>query len=567
MKSWRSRTYDELPALAVRREELRRTLRTTTIAWMYGIVWMSCTMGSHVPVFSKMLGFTNWHFGLMAAVPFIGTLAQLAASVQIERTGLRKYQFLFFGSAHRLLYIAVGLIPLVFWMMGWPLPSRFAVWAMLLILLASAVCNAISTPAWMTWMGDLIPKRVRGRYFANRALYSRPIQFIVAIALGVGLDLVTRQGPGIPDDVAGEQPVLLWVICAIFAVSGVFGLIDVLIFCRVREVLPTVKKPRPPAFRLDHLGPVPVGVAGKLSYGVRAAGSFLRQMLLEPLVRDRVFRHYVGYGATIQFAMTLPGYFFWRNGLENLGFSKLAMNVLFLVISPILGLIGAQAWGRLIDRWGRRPVLFLSTALVSLSAVPWFLAFREMTAPGWALDAANWVLSHVGGLFGRPDWFAFTPGMPVGAYLTVLLATLFGGIGWTGIMLAQNAVVLGFSDGHGRSKYVAASAVLIAIGGVLGGVAGGWVAWKLEYFAWNAHPLLVGPFAWNNWHVTFALSILFRFLSLLWLLRMPDPGSRHVRDLMRSIGDGVTTTVTGWLLFPLKVFGWGRPEEKGDKRR
>lgn len=563
MMSWRSRTYDELPALAVRREELRRSLRITTIAWLYGVVWMTCTMGSHVNLFARMLGFTNEQFGYLTAIPYIGNLGQLLASIQIERTGLKKYQFLFCGTAHRLLWCAVGLIPLVF-----VLPSSYAVWAMILILLASAFFNALSTPAWMTWMGDLIPKRVRGRYFANRALYCRPIQILVAIGLGVLLDLVTVHKEGVAPDVAADQPVLLWTICAIFVVAGVFGMIDILVFVRVREVLPTGQGPRPPAVRLDHLGPVPGDLPGKVGYAARATVSFVWQMLLEPLVRDRVFRHYVGYGTTLQFAMALPGFFFWRNGMENLGFSNLAMNVLFLVISPVLGLIGAQIWGRLIDRWGRRPVLFLATCLVTVSSLPWFFAYREMGAPAWVVEAGNWVYDLVAHTWmGRPAEPIFTAQTPANAYFCAILSTLMGGIGWTGIALAQTAVVLGFSDGRGRSKYVAASAVLSSVGGLLGGMAGGFVAHGLEYFAHNAHPLIVGPFAWNNWHATFALSMLFRFLSLLWLIHMPDPGSRHVRDLIRGLGDGLTTTAANWLLAPLRIFGWGRGEDARDRGR
>jgi hypothetical protein len=66
--------------------------------------------------------------------------------------------------------------------------------------------------------------------------------------------------------------------------------------------------------------------------------------------------------------------------------------------------------------------------------------------------------------------------------------------------------MLNFSDGPGRSKYVAASAVLIGIGGTLGGLAGGLVAQNLEFL--QSNPL--GPFLWNNWHATFVISLLAR---------------------------------------------------------
>ena len=48
--SWRSRTYDELPALSIRRMELRRALRIVTAGWMFGIVWGSIVGGDPIRI-------------------------------------------------------------------------------------------------------------------------------------------------------------------------------------------------------------------------------------------------------------------------------------------------------------------------------------------------------------------------------------------------------------------------------------------------------------------------------------------------------------------------------------
>ena len=102
--------------------------------------------------------------------------------------------------------------------------------------------------------------------------------------------------------------------------------------------------------------------------------------------------------------------------------------------------------------------------------------------------------------------------------------------------MSRSGIVLGFSDGRGRSKYVAAGAVFAAAGGILGGLTGGWLA---EYFVdlqYDRAPLRVGPFLWNNWHITFLLSALARALSFLWVVRMPDPGAKRFRDVVRHVG-------------------------------
>ncbi len=84
MKTWRERSYEDvLPALSVRRKDLRKSLRTVTVAWMYGVVWMSCVSGSHVNTFARKLGFDDFAFGLMTAIPFVATFGQLLATVLI----------------------------------------------------------------------------------------------------------------------------------------------------------------------------------------------------------------------------------------------------------------------------------------------------------------------------------------------------------------------------------------------------------------------------------------------------------------------------------------------------
>jgi MFS family permease len=555
MLSWKSKSYDELPALSVRGSALRQSLRIVTVAWMYGVVWMSCVSGDQMRALAKMMGFDDFFFGLMAAVPFIATFGQLNAAVVIERTGLRKYQFMDCSIVHRLLWLAVAMTPLLL-----PIPSGWAVGVMLVILAASSFLAAVATPAWMTWMGDLIPRRIRGRYFARRAQWTTIVQIVTVIAISIVLDLATV--PGKPETKEG-QPVLLYVICGIFAVGAVFGTIDILLFRRIREVMPSVAQAQPaPLVEIRTPPPDRKTPGSLLRYGWRSLASTVYQLLLDPL-KDRVFRHYVFYGATITFTMTVAGWFFWRYATEGLGFSKLGTNLLFMVVGPLAGSVTANWWGTLQDRWGRRPVLIIATVGTVVSLAPWFFTTRDTPYPAFLEDAVNWIAAKAGAMLGRGETTWIDRDTPLGAYLLGALGCVIGGASWTGVSLAQNGIVLGFADGQGRSKYVAASSVLISIGGVLGGLVGGTVAQGLHYY--QDHPMEVGPFLWNNWHATFALALVVRGLSLFWLVRMPDPGARSVRDLFRYWGENAYNTVTARLFYPLRIFGWGRGQKDQDR--
>ncbi len=297
------------------------------------------------------------------------------------------------------------------------------------------------------------------------------------------------------------------------------------------------------------------GVAVRLGYAGRYVVAVVKQALIDPL-KDKMFRRYVLVGATITFNFTVAGPFFWRQMLECLKFSQLGTELLFMVLGPIVSLLAVKVWGRLTDRWGRRPVLMLGSAFTVFSLVPYFLASPLTPSPQFVVDGVNWISRAPGGLFGHSGWEVLGPTAPVGAWLIISCSLVIGGCGWSGIILAQNSIILGFAGGHGRSKYVAASAVLISLGGILGGITGGLVAGSLHFL--QESPIVVGPFLWNNWHATFLLSIFARILTVIWVARMPDPGSRKVRDLMRHVSYNVYNNVATRLFYPLRVFGWGR---------
>jgi MFS family permease len=544
--SWRHWAYDrDLPALSVRRRELRTSLRRVTVAWMFGVVWATAASGAQFKTYARMLGFGDMAFGIMAAIPFAATFGQLIASVVIERTGLRKFQFLHCAAIHRLSWLVMAALPLL---LG--VPSDLAVTAALFVLGVSWFSEALSRPAWMTWMGDLIPRRIRGRYMARREQMATLVQVVVVVGIGILLDWAGTSGRA---ESAEAQPMLLWVICGIFGMAAVFGFIDIFVFRRVREVLPSVRtQPTPVAVDVYVAPRKNERLGGRVGYRLREVRNLVRSLLLEPLREEPVFRNYVGFGAMITFSVTVAAWYFWLLTTEFLNLSYLATNFLFLVVGPLAALAAAPLWGRLIDRWGRRPALILSTVGAIFSLVPWFFVRPDMTGPQFVADGINAAAGAVGGLVGAGGWQPLGPGAPVGAFLVVALGCAIGGATWTGLNNAQLSMVLGFADGRGRSRYVAASSVLISLGGVLGGLCGGLIT---QYAAGFKD---FGPFLWNRWHLTFAVAGVVRAASLFWLIGLPDTRAMPMRYVMRSLSVNVYNAVSTRLFAPARVFGWGR---------
>ena len=550
--TWKQKSYDAVPALSIRGPHLRRALRLVMLSWVFGAIWLACISGSQVRIFAGMLGFDDLAFGIMSAVPFVATFGQLVASLLIERTGLVKYQFMQFALVHRGLWLAVAAAGLLL-----PMPSSLAVVAVLAVLSVSWFTAALSGPPWLTWMGSLIPRRVRGRFFANRERLALGVISVTVLCVGLLMDIVyDPQGPA-------YQPTAMWAICAVFAVAALCGMADILIDRRVPEVLPA---PSPEAQRRNE------DPDAKLYNGQPAAGragvaglrQLLHDLLIEPL-SNRVFRSYVLFGATLAFSVTFSGWYIWLNAMDNLGFSSLATNSLFLVVGPLAGVCAARAWGRAVDRWGRRPVLILATIGSGLSIVPWLFVSRQTPAPDFALRGASWALSQLGQALGRQDWISPDAVLPVGAYLWSVLGCVIGGASWPGLSLAQTSIVLGFSEGTGRSRYIAASAVLISAGGAIGGFAGGWMTQSLTGLQHN--PLAFGPFIWTNWHLSFAVAIAARLLAVFWLHGMPDPGATLVRAVARQITANAYSNISTRMFYRLRVFGWRRSGRPTGRRK
>ena len=524
-KYLRRKSYYVLPALSVRRKELRKSLRTITTAVTFAFLWFSLVRGSHTVSFCNMLGFNDLAFGVMAAIPFSAALLQPITVIMIERTGLRKYQFILFGTIHRLMWIAVALAPLLM-----PLPSALAVWTMLLLIAGSSILAAFSNPAWWPWMGDMIPRRIRGRHIASRSRINKAVAMVAAICVGLLVDAVTRHGA---PETAADQPLLLWTTAAILALGGVFGTIDILLYLRIREVLPAVpedrnKRPAP----TDPLRPRG-GLSGKGLLALRSAATFVKARFFQPL-EDRAFRYFAAFAMTVYFAMASSQWFLMRNAMENLRFSKLGTNVLILVLGPLCAILTAKGWGRLIDRWGRRPVLILATAGAALAMAPMFLASPLTPNPQFLVGGINWLAEQAGELTGRAgvSWVSNTT--PIGAYLIMAGAFMLYGTSIGAVMMVQAAIQFGFSDGRDSSKFVAVSFVFIGMGGVLGGLVGGAVAQGLSFL--QESPIVIGPLLWNNWHAVFLLAMIAYIFGVFWVIFMPDPGSGSARGMVRMLG-------------------------------
>ncbi|HXE53958.1 MAG TPA: MFS transporter, partial [Tepidisphaeraceae bacterium] len=332
---------------------LRRAMGTVTLAWMFGSVWSATTTGEPLTLFAQKLGASNFQFGLLTALPFIASLMTVPGSLLIEATGDRKRLFLGSFYLQRSMWFVIALAPI--WVLGHlgRGAGSGALSVFLWLMFFMYASGSLGGPAWVSWMADLVPTRLNGKYFSRRRQWGNLTAVPAAIFVGWFLDHY------VPAD---DLSVLRW--CAIlFLCCAVFGLSDIHLF----QYVPSIPKPRQKPGRL-------------------------LAALNEPL-HDRQFIRYSAYVGLLTFAVNLLGQFATLYLLEQVGVGNMAVQMI-LVVAPMLGqLLVLGIWGRAADRMGKRPLLVLASIGLVPVGIAWCFVSRDRVWLAYLLSglgAALW---------------------------------------------------------------------------------------------------------------------------------------------------------------------------------
>lgn len=342
-----------IPAERAPERSLRNTLGVITLSGVFWCVWFNTTTGAPLTLFAQKLGASNFEFGLLTALPFLASLLSVPGSFLIERTGRRKGTFLWSLYSQRLMWGPIALIPLILASRyGFAAPGPALVAFLGLIFVMYAV-GSVGGPAWLSWMSDVVPSRLNGKYFSRRRQWG--ILAAAPAAAFVGWFLDHR----VPDE---PRAVLGW--CAVlFLCAGVCGLADI----HLHQYVPARNRPPRQSLRL-------------------------LETFQEPL-RDRPFLLASAFIAALTFALTFLGQFATLYLLDQVGAGNMTVQMA-LVVAPMVGQwLFLGAWGRAADRAGKRPLLILAAIGLCPVGFAWCLVTRGNVWLAYllsALGAALW---------------------------------------------------------------------------------------------------------------------------------------------------------------------------------
>ncbi len=296
----------------------------------------ACASGGVLTAWALFLGFTPLLVGVLGALPFVAHFVQVPSAWMTRAHGGRRTALWTIGVSRQLPLLLVALP----WL---PVSEASQRSALLAVAAVSSLLNVAGNNAWTSWMGELVPDRIRGRYFGRRTAFCALGSTVGALGAGLALDHA-RPGTG-----AGL------VLSLLSLASCAFGAVTVLLLRRQHE----------PQLRIVLPQPTLRDVA---------------RPWIEPLAR-RALAFHVAWAA----AGGLAAAFYPIHMIANLrmGFARMA---LYTGGIALVRMLAAPLWGRALDRVGARPVLVACCFGLSFSPVLWLFPRAGLLWPLW-LDA------------------------------------------------------------------------------------------------------------------------------------------------------------------------------------
>ncbi len=157
------------------RTQLLSGMRMSIWEGNFALIWASLTTGSVMTGLALLLGATPVQISLLSGIPTLANLFQIVVPLWAERLPSRKLYIAITAGTHRVL-LCLSVLTIF-------LPPEIRTYAFLGTLTASFICASISATPWQTWMSDMVPEDIRGRYFARRNAIIN-ITYMVAAPIG-----------------------------------------------------------------------------------------------------------------------------------------------------------------------------------------------------------------------------------------------------------------------------------------------------------------------------------------------------------------------------------------------
>ncbi len=308
------------PPTPVSPAKLRRSLGLLVADGVCSETLGSLTGGAFLVTFALLLGASHFAIGLISSIVAGSQILQLLFVRIIGRWPRRKTFAVGAAVASRSVWVAIAFV--------WLLPSHWQLPVFIGLLVLTYTLAAAWKTAFAPWITELVPARIRGRYFGRRLALSTSV--------GAALTVVAALLIGHEKTIRTHELATFSLVFLVAAGVGIFG----------AWLLVHVSEPRRRHF-------------------AQAAGTPLRAPFAD--LRFRATLHFL---ASWSLATSFAAPFFTVYMLRRLEL-PVSVAIGFTALSQIVNLVALPTWGRLDDRYGSRAVLFLATTGFLATLLAW----------------------------------------------------------------------------------------------------------------------------------------------------------------------------------------------------
>ena len=432
-------------------DEVRQVIKMSVYESALSTTLTTLVGGAFLTGFALVMGASNFQIGLIAALPTLANLTQVFGSYIIAKTGKKKLLCFKSATLYRLVWAIIVLMPL-FILRGSLTDIR--VWLFISAIALASIFASLAGVAWLSWITDLIPESIRGRFLSNRNAVGLSAAMVFALFGGQFIDRWKRIRP----DVTWQS----YGFSILFALGLLSGFIALLFLLRMPDSKRTMPKEDKPFF----------------------------SALTLPL-SDVNFRRFITFAAYWGFAVAFVSPFFSVYLIKqlNVAFSIIA---LLDLVNGVFNILSVRIWGKLTDRFGNKPLLFICT--IGASFFPFFWLFATK-----------------------------------GNYFTIWLAYIIAGLSWSGIGINSAGLMMRLAPQENNTVYFAVFAAVTGFFSAVAPIVGGVFGKMVENVSLNLGFKIYGL------QLLFGVSFILRLSSVILLQRVKSPKESTVTEVIMNL--------------------------------
>ena len=286
--------------------------------------------GSYITPYALQLNANDAQIGLLTSVPnLVASLSQLETPKLMEKTS-RKRMVTTCALVQALTWLPISLVAVLFLFFG----VNGVIAPMLVVLFYTVYILMVTfvSPAWSSWMGDIVREKERGRFFARKNAIVGITGISSMLVAGIFLDIFKKNG------------VILFGFITLFLIAMVARLVS-------RHILTKVYEPK---FKYKH------------EYYF-SFSSFVRRM------KDTNFGRFTIYVTLMTLFTSLASPFFAVYMLRDLNFSFLVFAIV-LQSSFVTSVLLVLLWGKFSDKYGNLRSLRICGLLIPIIPILWLFS-------------------------------------------------------------------------------------------------------------------------------------------------------------------------------------------------